>query len=94
MIKEIKGRLHIPLDSEGARVVDFASKEDYFVYLALTGNYNGLADEYERLTGLKISTRQYRAYRSRNKDAQRVICDTKLTDGSRLLDAIKGKINL
>lgn len=94
MIREKQGRLEVPLDTKNERVIDFASKEDYFLFLALTGNYQMLADEYERLTSLKLSTRQYRDYRARNKDAVRVMSETKLTDGSRLLDAIKGKINL
>lgn len=94
MIRVKQGRLEVPLDTEGQRVIDFASKDDYFLFLALTGNYTTLADEYQRLMGGKLDTKQYRYYRARNQDAVRVMSETKLTDGTPLLDAIKGKINL
>lgn len=94
MIREYLGRLQVPLDTEGMRIIDFASKEDYFLFLALTGNYTTLAEEYQRLMGGKLDTKKYRYYRARNQDVRRVMTETKLTDGTSLLEAIKGKINL
>lgn len=94
MIREHIGRVQVPLDTKGERTIDFASKEDYFVYLALTGNYTTLAEAYQQLTGSKLNGKQYRYYRAKNQDARRVLTETKLTDGTPLLDAIKGKINL
>lgn len=94
MIREKQGRLLVPMDTNNERVIDFASKEDYFLYLALTGNYSTLADEYQRLMNRRLDNKLYRYYRARNQDAQRVMVETKLTDGTPLLDAIRGKINL
>lgn len=84
----------MPLDTNGERTIDFASREDYFLYLSLTGNYTTLADAYQQLTGRKLDGKTYRYYRAKNQDSRRVMADTKLTDGTPLLDAIKGKINL
>jgi hypothetical protein len=82
----------VPLDD--VRSIDFASAEDYFIYLALTGNYSMLADAYEQLKHQKMTTKQYHYYRAQNQKMRRIISETKLTDGTSLLDAIKGKINL
>jgi hypothetical protein len=94
LIRAHVGRLLVPLDIEGLRSIDFASQEDYFIYLALTGNYSTLADAYEQLKGKKMGTKLYRHYRAQNQRAMDIMLNTKLTDGTRLLDAIKGKINL
>lgn len=85
--------LSIKAKLDADHFVEFADQEDFFIFLANTGGYAHLAPAYEKVTGQKLTTKDFMFYRAKQQRFGEIMNTQKLTDGTPLFEFImkKGK---
>lgn len=82
----------VALDQE--RFIQFENGEDALVYFGMTGNYTRLYDHFLVLKKQRLTTREYRYYQAQGQRFRHILETAQLTDGTPLLEVVRGRMSL